>query len=79
MGRLIAALLPTRLRPNIEVKEATLSARRKLNVAAVNGAIVIAGVVGALVGSWGVFWLLLVVLLLLGLHGGDIRPRGRSS
>ncbi len=55
-----------------------MSARTKLNVAAFNGAIVVAGVVGALAQSWWVFGLLTTGLLLLAIHAGETRLRGRD-
>jgi hypothetical protein len=51
-----------------------VSARTKLNAAAINGALLIAALVGWLFGSWSVFLLTAGVLIAMGLHAGDIRP-----
>jgi ABC-type antimicrobial peptide transport system permease subunit len=51
-----------------------MSARRKLNVAFVNGSLVVAAAVGLLAGSWPVFWIALVMLLVANIYRGDIRP-----
>ena len=55
-----------------------MNARQKLNLAYVNGAVVIAGVVGLLAESWGVFCLALIVLVIIQLGSGGIRPERRS-
>jgi hypothetical protein len=55
-----------------------MNARQKLNLAYVNGAVVIAGVVGMLAKSWGVFCLALVVLVVIHLTSGGIRPERRG-
>jgi hypothetical protein len=55
-----------------------MNARQKLNLAYVNGAVVIAGVVGLLAESWGVFCLALIVLMVIHLGSGGIRPERRS-
>jgi hypothetical protein len=56
-----------------------LSARRKLNAAAVHGAILISALVGWLFRSWVVFLLALAVLIGTSIHSGEIRrgPRRR--
>ena len=54
-----------------------MGARNKLNVAAINGAIIIAAVVGVAIGSWGVFWIVLIVLIVGDLYAGGIRPGRR--
>lgn len=51
-----------------------MSARHKLNVAYLNGALVVAFVIGAVCESLAVFLVALVVLVGCGLHAGDIRP-----
>ena len=53
-----------------------MSARHKLNQAHVQGALVMAGVIGAACGSWTVFWIAAAILVGLSLHSGDIRPTG---
>jgi hypothetical protein len=50
-----------------------MSARTKLNVAAINGALLVAAPVGWLFGSWSLFLLTATVLIAMGLHAGDIR------
>jgi hypothetical protein len=55
--------------------ELFLSARHKLNVATVNGAIVIASIVGWATGSPLAFLLTGGVLIAMAIHAGDIRPR----
>jgi hypothetical protein len=54
-----------------------MSARTKLNVATINGAILVAGLAGWALGSWPVFLLGSAALITLGLHAGDIRPGRR--
>lgn len=51
-----------------------MGARRKLNAANVNAALVIAGLIGGLSGSWVVFGVALTGLLVSGVLAGDIRP-----
>ena len=53
-----------------------MSARHKLNQAYVHGALVFAAVIGAVCGSWVVFWVTAAILVGLSLHSGDIRPTG---
>ena len=55
-----------------------MSARKKLNTAYVGGAIVAAGVFGALATSWAVFFAVLIVLLAFHLYEGNIRPPKNS-
>jgi hypothetical protein len=52
----------------------SVSARTKLNIAAVNGVVVIAAIVGWLFGSWPIFLLTAGVLVAMAVHSGDIRP-----
>jgi len=56
-----------------------MSAKHKLNSAHLHGALAVAALVGAVVGSWPVFWLASVVLVATSLHDGGIRlgRRGR--
>ena len=51
-----------------------MSARKKLNIAFVNGSLVVAAAIGLLAGSWPVFWVALAVLLGANIYRGDIRP-----
>lgn len=55
-----------------------MGARAKLNAAHINGALLVAGVVGYAAKSWLVFWLVLAVIIGGSLHSGGIRPRPRS-
>ena len=50
-----------------------MSARHKLNQACVNGALLVAGLAGACAESWTVFIALLVILVGLSIHAGNIR------
>ena len=52
-----------------------MNARKKLNRAAVNGCLLLAGVFGFLSGSWLVFGLALAVVIALSVYAGDMRPR----
>jgi hypothetical protein len=56
-----------------------MSARHKLNVAAGNGILLIAGVSALLCQSWTVFWLLSGVLLLGAIASGSIRSGKRGG
>jgi 4-hydroxybenzoate polyprenyltransferase len=49
------------------------NARRKLNVKALHGVLLIAGLIAAVGHSWTVFWLLAVVLTLSAIYAGDVR------
>jgi hypothetical protein len=55
-----------------------MNARHKLNWAYVNGALVIAGVLGMLAKSWAVFWVSLVVVVIVQLGSGGICPERRG-
>jgi hypothetical protein len=57
--------------------EIPLSARHKLNSAAIGAAIIVAAIAGAACESWTVFLIATVVLIAMGLHAGDIRPDKR--
>jgi hypothetical protein len=54
-----------------------MGARQKLNALYVQGGLILAAIVGVLAGSWVVFALTSAVLIGLGLHGGELRPRRR--
>lgn len=54
-----------------------MGARQKLNQAYLNGALVIAAVVGAATQSWTVFWLAALFVVGSSLHSGGIRLHGR--
>jgi hypothetical protein len=55
-----------------------MNARQKLNLAYVNGAVLVAGLVGLLTESWGVFCLTLIVLVVIHLGSGGIRPERKN-
>ena len=55
-----------------------MGARNKLNAAHMNGILIIAGLTGLLTGSWLVFVIGLVILVILGVHSGGIRPTKRD-
>jgi hypothetical protein len=50
-----------------------MSARQKLNQSYVNGALLIAGVIGACTESWTAFMVFAAVFVALSCHAGDIR------
>jgi ABC-type Co2+ transport system permease subunit len=50
-----------------------LSARKKLNVAFINGALVVAALIGIVFRSWTVFLIVAVVLVIGAIYGGDVR------
>lgn len=50
-----------------------MSARTKLNIAVLNGALLISSVIGAASGSWAAFCVSLVILAASGCYAGDIR------
>ena len=56
-----------------------MNARNKLNVADINGCLVLAALVGMMAESWAVFVLAFAALVAGGIASGDIRirPRGR--
>jgi hypothetical protein len=56
-----------------------MGARQKLNQAYLNGALVIAAVIGAVTQSWTVFWLAALFAAGISLHAGNIRLRGRGK
>ena len=56
-----------------------MGARQKLNQAYLNGALVIAAVIGAVTQSWTVFWLAALFAAGISLHAGNIRLRGRGT
>ena len=56
-----------------------MNARSKLNLAFLNGSLVVAAVIGLLTGSWAVFILVLAILLAGNFLRGDIRPPKRPN
>ena len=56
-----------------------MNARKKLNEANINGALVFAGIIAAIAESWTVFIVTLLILIALSVHSGGIRPNGRHQ
>jgi len=56
-----------------QMRKQSTSAKHKLNSANVTGAVVVAGLAAAVVGSWPVFWLVVIFLVVTAVHSGDIR------
>jgi hypothetical protein len=54
------------------------SARHKLNAAYIHGSLIIAGLIGAIGGSWNVFILVTVVLTASSALSGEIRFKQQS-
>jgi hypothetical protein len=50
------------------------TARHKLNEFNVLFALMVAALLGGVTGSWAVFWIAAIVLVLGSLHSGSIRP-----
>jgi hypothetical protein len=50
-----------------------MGARHKLNTAAINGILVVAGAIAFFCQSWTVFWVLVAILGASAIHSGDIR------
>lgn len=50
-----------------------MSAKHKLNTSYMNGALIVAGLIGAISGSWTVFTIALAALVIGAVHAGDIR------
>ncbi|QDT66658.1 hypothetical protein [Calycomorphotria hydatis] len=50
------------------------NARHKLNAAAINGVLLVAGLIALLTQSWQIFILLLFLLLVTSTVSGSIRP-----
>jgi len=55
-----------------------MGARQKLNVAYVQGGLIVAALIGTLAQSWVAFAVSSAVLITLAWHGGEIRPRRRG-
>jgi hypothetical protein len=51
------------------------TARQKLNVAYLNGSLLVSALFGLIAGSWAVFWVALAVTIGCGVYGGELRPR----
>ncbi len=54
-----------------------MGARTKLNIAFINGALIVAAFVGMAFQSWMVFWGVVVLLVAGSLYAGEIRPTGQ--
>lgn len=55
-----------------------MSARHKLNQSYFNGSLLIAGAIGLATQSFGIFIVVLGVLVMFNLHSGEIRPNQRG-
>ena len=51
-----------------------MSARRKLNAGYFLGSLAVAGIVGGLAGSWGVFLVAATILVAMNCYNHEIRP-----
>ena len=60
------------------VKESLMGARKRLNASHVTGCLMLAGLAGALTGSWAAFAVAFAALLVIDVIGGNIRPDGRD-
>jgi hypothetical protein len=60
-----------------EERRSTMNARGKLNVAYVNGALILGTIFGLLTQSWFVFGFVLVSAMAISLSCGNIRPTAR--
>jgi hypothetical protein len=56
-----------------------MGARQKLNVAHINGGLLIAAAAGILLESWTAFVITLAIILALAAYAGEIRPSCRSG
>jgi hypothetical protein len=56
-----------------------MNARHKLNQAYLLGNVMLAAIAGVLCGSWTVFVVVVVLLVVLSMHAGEIRPFGKKS
>jgi hypothetical protein len=55
-----------------------MGARQKLNAIYAYGFLAVAAIIGAGAGSWTVFLITTGLLLLLGMHAGNLRPNARA-
>jgi hypothetical protein len=55
-----------------------MNARNKLNIAYLNGSLIVAAVLGLILHSWPIFVIALVVLVIANVLSGGIRPSGRN-
>jgi hypothetical protein len=56
-----------------------MSAREKLNYAYIEGAFVVAGLLGLVIQSWPIFFAALIALLIGNVVNGGIRPSRRHG
>ncbi len=56
-----------------------MGARKKLNSASLLGSLLLAGIAGLATGSFTVFVVAAVVIVVLSIHAGDIRLRRRRG
>jgi len=54
-----------------------VSARHKLNIAYINGAVIIGGIAGLVFNSFTVFVATTIAMVVFALHDGNIRTRPR--
>ena len=52
-----------------------MGAREKLNQAYLNGAVVVAAVIGLVAQSWTLFWIAVAYVVATSIYGGGIRPK----
>ena len=64
---------------NIQFKRQFMSAKTKLNIINANMALVTGAVLGALSGSWMVFFLTAAALIVVQINSGDIRFGGGGT
>ena len=55
-----------------------MGARKKLNAGAILGSLLLSGLIGCFTSSWLVFIIAALILLVLSLYVGDIRPGKRG-
>jgi len=61
------------------IEEASMNARRKLNIANLNGAVLIGAVLGAIADSWTVVLLTVAAIVASDIYTGQIRPTDRRQ
>ena len=64
---------------SVEQGRQSMSARKKINHAFVNGSLLMAGLAGLATGSWAVFAGVLAVSVALNLYSGNIRPTAHRN
>jgi len=56
-----------------------MGARQRLNSLYLIVTLIVAALSGGALQSWSVFWLVLGALVVIFVHGGDIRPNARRT